>query len=93
MKLEILTTRLAMWSAVSSREHTPVQIFPFGDGADEFMVYGIVKYTFKTGENAQVDWAARAKLTEVNGKWKMCYYQVYLVSLSQRASVETSADH
>ena len=86
-KSEILRTRQAMWSAVSSRKHTPVKIFPFGNGAHEYMLYGVVQYLFKAGEQAEVDWAARVVLAEVNGIWKMKYYQVYLVSFCQGATL------
>jgi hypothetical protein len=68
-----------MWEKVSSRSHNPIKIFPFGAYADEVMLYGTVKYSFKSGGESEVDWAARAKLVKEDGKVKMSFYQVYLV--------------
>lgn len=68
-----------MWSAVASRLHDPLKIFPFGDG-NEFMLYGTVAYELKDGRKAEVEWAGRAELVQVNGEWRFKYYQVYLVS-------------
>ncbi|KAH8602257.1 hypothetical protein B0O99DRAFT_561587 [Bisporella sp. PMI_857] len=75
---EIIETRKAMWEKVSARKHTVHKIFPFGNGAKEVMLYGIVKYNLKAGGTAEVDWAARAQLLEQSGGWKMEFYQVYL---------------
>ena len=69
-----------MWEKVSSRSHNPIKIFPFGSYSDEVMLYGTVKYGLKSGGESEVDWAARAHLVKVDGKVKMDYYQVYLVS-------------
>jgi hypothetical protein len=80
MLLEILALRKSMWEHVSSRSHNPIKIFPFGSYADEVMLYGTVKYGLKAGGEKEVDWAARAKLVKVDGKVKMAFYQVYLVS-------------
>jgi hypothetical protein len=44
------------------------------------MLYGTVKYGLKSGGEAEVDWAARAKLVKEDAKVKMSFYQVYLVS-------------
>lgn len=72
-----------MWEKVSSRQHAPLKIFPAGaKGADEVMLYGTVAYTFKDGRQGSVDWAARANLVKEDGRVKMRYYQVYLVSYS-----------
>ena len=43
-----------MWKTVAVRLHTPRKIFPFGTGADEIMLYGIVDYTFKDKREASV---------------------------------------
>jgi len=75
---EILAIRKGMWATVASRLHTPVKIFPFGSGADELMLYGTVKYVLKDERKAEVEWAGRAKMTKVDGQWKMSFYQVYL---------------
>lgn len=44
------------------------------------MLYGTVEYVLKEGGESKVDWAARAHLMEEEGKVKMDFYQVYLVS-------------
>jgi len=77
---EILALRKGMWTTVSSRLHSPLKIFPFGQGADEVMLHGIVGYTLKDGRKANVEWAARANLVKEVGQWKMSFYQVYLDS-------------
>jgi hypothetical protein len=78
---EILALRKGLWEKVQSRKHAPVKIFPFGDGADEVMIYGNVAYVMKEGgEEIAVDWAARANLVMDSGVVKMAFYQVYLVS-------------
>lgn len=69
-----------MWQKVSSRKHTPTKIFPFGKEADEVMLFGTVDYVLKEGGEVTVDWAARAHLVQEEGKVKMGFYQVYLVS-------------
>jgi hypothetical protein len=79
-KLEILAFRKSLWEKVASRSHNPIKIFPFGAYADEVMLYGTVKYGMKAGGENEVDWAARAKLVKEDGKVKMAFYQVYLVS-------------
>jgi hypothetical protein len=43
-----------MWAAVSSRLHSPLKIFPFGQGADEVMLHGTVVYTLRDGRKADV---------------------------------------
>lgn len=52
--LELLIMRKGMWIAVETRLHTVHKIFPFGAGADEVMIYGIVDYKFKDGRNTTV---------------------------------------
>ena len=69
-----------MWSAVKSRKHAPMKVFPFGSNGKEFMLFGTVDYIFKDGKEASKDWAARAKLSLVDGRLKLNFYQVYLVS-------------
>lgn len=46
------------------------------------MLHGTVKYGLKAGGEASVDWAAYARLVKEEGKVKMEFYQVYLVSRS-----------
>lgn len=73
-----------MWTAVDSRKHTVPKIFPFGNNADEFMLYGTVDLTLKNGGSASLEWAGRAKVVKsaTDGKLRMSFYQVYLVSTS-----------
>jgi hypothetical protein len=70
-----------MWEKVSSRKHTPIKIFPFGAWSDEVMLYGTVKYEFKEGGEKEVEWGARANLEKgEDGKVRLAFYQVYMVS-------------
>ncbi|RSL41884.1 hypothetical protein CEP53_012486 [Fusarium sp. AF-6] len=77
---EITTLRQGMWEAVASRKHQLFQIFPFGKGSDELMLYGTVALQLKNGGSAEIDWAARAELVRSapDGKYRFKYYQVYL---------------
>ncbi|CAK7221605.1 hypothetical protein SCUCBS95973_004555 [Sporothrix curviconia] len=76
---QILAIRHGLWAAVASRKHTVFKIFPFGSGSNEFMLYGHVKYTSKTGQDSEKEWAARAELADdANGELKFKFYQVYL---------------
>lgn len=43
-----------MWEKVAFRLHTPIKIFPFGENADEVMLFGTVAYTLKDGRKANV---------------------------------------
>lgn len=70
-----------MWEKVASRKHKAVKIFPFGPNSDECMLYGTVQYGLKAGGESGVDWAARAHLVKEDGRVKMDFYQVYLVSM------------
>lgn len=80
--IEILALRTSMWEKVASRSHRPIKIFPFGSNSDEVMLYGTVKYGLKAGGESGLDWAARAHLVkDGEGKVRMDYYQVYLVSI------------
>ncbi|KAL1305560.1 hypothetical protein AAFC00_007166 [Neodothiora populina] len=81
---EILGVRKGMWEKVSSRNHKPIKIFPFGSGADEVMLYGTVDYVLKDGKKASVDWSARAHLVKEGGAVKMDFYQVYLDTAAQQ---------
>lgn len=69
-----------MWSAVTSRSHNPIKLFPFGPNNAEVMIYGTVEYVFREGGKAKKDWAARAVMAKAEdlGAWKMSLYQVYL---------------
>jgi hypothetical protein len=46
------------------------------------MLYGSVALGLKNGVEAEVEWAARAQVVKSSsdGKWRMSFYQVYLVS-------------
>lgn len=68
-----------MWDHVASRDHKPLKIFPFGEHANEVMLYGTVSYGLKNGKSSEVDWAGRAHLVKDGGSMKMDFYQVYLV--------------
>lgn len=81
---EIIALRKSMWEKVASRHHKPQKVFPFGANADEVMLYGTVAYELKDGRSASVDWAARAHLVKEDGRVRMDFYQVYLVSVSMR---------
>jgi hypothetical protein len=77
---EILALRKGLWEKVASRVHNPIKIFPYGPDSNEVMLHGTVKYGLKAGGEAGVDWAAYARLVKEEGKVKMEFYQVYLVS-------------
>ena len=79
--LDILAFRKGMWEHVASRKHKPLKVFPFGQNANEVMLYGTVGYGLKSGKNSEIDWAARAHLVEDEGNMKMDFYQVYLVGV------------
>eukprot|EP00388_Colpodella_angusta_P026010 GDKK01004252.1.p1 GENE.GDKK01004252.1~~GDKK01004252.1.p1 ORF type:complete len:145 (+),score=10.23 GDKK01004252.1:99-533(+) len=81
---QILQIRKQMWSAVASRLHSPTKVFPFGEGANEVMLYGTVAYVLKDGRKATVEWSARANLVKEGGGWKMSFYQVYLDTAAQQ---------
>ncbi len=52
--IEILAMRKGMWETVASRRHTMGKIFPFGNGANEVMLFGSAAYTLKDGKKAGV---------------------------------------
>lgn len=72
-----------MWAAVAARKHSIPKIFPFGSNTNEFMLYGNVALSLKNGAESELEWAGRAQLvkSEADGKWRMKFYQIYLVSL------------
>ncbi|KAH8815696.1 hypothetical protein F5884DRAFT_189448 [Xylogone sp. PMI_703] len=80
---EILAFRKSLWTAVKSRLHTVIKIFPFGTDSTEFMVYGSVAYTFKDGKSNEIEWAGRVNMTKEDGEWKPSFYQVYLDTAAQ----------
>ena len=45
------------------------------------MLYGTVQYGLKAGGESGLEWAARAHLVKDDGRVKMDFYQVYLVSM------------
>lgn len=81
-----------MWTAVASRKHTIFKVFPFSSGSNEFMIYGTVVSGLKSGANVNIDWAARAELVKsaADGKWRMKFYQVYLVRALQHKTTTPS---
>ncbi|TQB68281.1 hypothetical protein MPDQ_003715 [Monascus purpureus] len=83
-RAEILETRKGMWATVSARRHTVHKVFPFGKDSNEFMLHGVVNYTFKTGGQGTADWAGKAVLEEQDGVWRFKFYQVYLDTGSQK---------
>lgn len=70
-----------MWEAVASRKHTLNKVYPFGAGSDEVMLHGSVALQLKNGGSAEIEWAGRAELekTAADGKYRLKFYQVYLV--------------
>jgi len=75
-----------MWEAVASRKHTLNKVYPFGAGSDEVMLHGSVALQLKNGGSAEIEWAGRAELekTAADGKYRLKFYQVYLVRTSLR---------
>lgn len=69
-----------MWEKVAKRSHKPKQIYAFGSGSDDVMLFGDVGYVLKDGKSTTTEWAARAHFTTAEGGLKMDMYQVYLVS-------------
>jgi hypothetical protein len=79
----IVKMRHGMWEKVSKRSHKPAKIFTFGKDSGEVMLYGTVDYILKDGKSAtDIEWAARAHLVKEDGRLRMDFYQVYLVSTS-----------
>lgn len=74
----IIKMRHGMWEKVAKRSHKPAQLYAFGSGSDDIMLYGTVDYTLKDGRGTTVDWSARAHFSQVGGELKMDFYQVYL---------------
>ena len=79
-----------MWEHVASRSHKPLKVFPFGQHADEMMLYGTVGFGMKNGKSNELDWAARAHLVKEGGEMKLDYYQVYLVRITFRTGENNS---
>ncbi|SMQ45661.1 unnamed protein product [Zymoseptoria tritici ST99CH_1A5] len=76
----IIKMRHAMWEKVAKRSHKPAQLYSFGSGSDDIMLFGTVDYTLKDGKGTTVDWAARAHFVGDGDDLKMDFYQVYLDS-------------
>lgn len=81
-----------MWEKVAKRSHKPQQLYAFGSGSDDIMLYGTVDYELKDGKETNVEWAARAHFTNAEGELKMDFYQVYLVSDSTILKRTLSSD-
>jgi len=89
LSLEIMATRKAMWTSITSRLHTPEKIFPFGPDSNEVMIFGTVVYGFGDGRPVEVkEWAGHARLVDVGGIWKFGYYRVYLDMAPAKAKAE-----
>jgi hypothetical protein len=74
----ILELRKSLWiGPVKTRLHTLHKIFPFGDDANEVMIFGHVDYQLKNGKDVTVNWAGRAQMVDDGGDLKMSFYQVY----------------
>lgn len=69
-----------MWEKVAKRSHTPRQIYAFGAGSDDVMLYGGVEFVLKDDRKTGFEWGARAHFAEEDGELKMDLYQVFLVS-------------
>lgn len=52
------------------------------------MLHGTVDYVLKEGGDSRVEWAARAHLVVEEGRVKMDFYQVYLVSFAPWEEVD-----
>ena len=76
--------RHGMWEKVASRSHKPTKIYSFGPDSEDVMLFGTVDYELKDGKRASdIEWAARAQFSSLDGQPKMNFYQVYLVSIAQ----------
>ena len=69
-----------MWEKVAQRSHKPEQIYAFGAGSDDVMLHGTVDYVLKDDRKTSTIWAAKAHFAREDGKLKMDFYQVFLVS-------------
>ncbi|KAK4507650.1 hypothetical protein PRZ48_001385 [Zasmidium cellare] len=76
----IIKMRHGMWEKVAKRSHKPYQLYAFGSGSDDIMLYGDVGYMLKDGRSTTIEWAAHAHFTKAEGELKMDRYQVYLDS-------------
>lgn len=72
--------RKAQWERIQSMVHTPLKVFPAGSNSNECMLHGTVEFVLKDGRVSSLDWAANARLVKEDGRVKMEYYHVYLVS-------------
>ncbi|EME89055.1 uncharacterized protein MYCFIDRAFT_185494 [Pseudocercospora fijiensis CIRAD86] len=78
----IIKMREGMWVKVAKRSHQPKQLYPFGSGSNDIMLFGTVDYTLREGGSTSLDWAARARFVEHQGGLKLDHYQVYLDTAS-----------
>ncbi|KDE07898.1 hypothetical protein MVLG_01808 [Microbotryum lychnidis-dioicae p1A1 Lamole] len=70
--------RETMWSDVTTRRHTPTQVYTFDQEANDLMIHGKVSYGLKNGTSVEdVGWAARMVFAQ-GGELKMKSYQVWL---------------
>lgn len=81
--------REAGWEKVATRKHVVGGIFLSPSKPDEeLMLYGTVDYGMKDGTSKLgVEWAARMLLSKNDdGRYKVKWYQVYIVSESRTLS-------
>lgn len=75
--VEIRTLRGNMWSAIATRLHRPMGVFPFDQAANEVMIYGNVDMGLKNGKKVDnVEWSARMVFAQGSKDVKMEFYQV-----------------
>ncbi|KAI0118788.1 hypothetical protein GGR51DRAFT_554477 [Nemania sp. FL0031] len=83
---DIRELRGSMWEKTKSRKHKLEKVYPstFGQSKPEsewkfeYMLHGLVDLELRTTEKVAGQWAARAILTNHEGKLKYTLYQVYL---------------
>lgn len=77
---EIRALRKAIWSHIPNRDHSPVQIYTYGDDQYDMMVFGEVSYDHHhPGHQTATEWAARFKLAKEGGEIKVRVCHVIVV--------------
>ncbi|KAJ8126934.1 hypothetical protein O1611_g6705 [Lasiodiplodia mahajangana] len=83
---DIRELRESMWEKVKSRKHKLEKVYrsafeqskPESEWKFEYMLHGLVDLELKSAEKVAGQWAARAALTNHEGRLKYTLYQVYL---------------
>ena len=71
-----------MWSAVATRLHRPMGVFPFDQHANEIMIYGNLDMGLKNGKKVdKIEWSARMVFAKESQPVKMEFYQVGSLNL------------